>query len=81
MAIPMNARDTSSAGSTAMDPVTLAVLRGRLAPIADEMDATQPLGIVLASNQYVAKTPIFSPPHPPAVPRRKSQEVLRRNGV
>ena len=31
-------------------------------------------------NWYGAKTPIFR--HPlPAVPRRKSQEVLRRNGV
>ena len=31
---------TDQASSAAMDPVTLAVLRGRLEQVADEMDAT-----------------------------------------
>ena len=36
----MNPIDSLSPAATAMDPVTLAVLRGRLEQIADEMDAT-----------------------------------------
>ena len=37
---PRDARSKPSLGLTALDPVTLAVLNGRLVQIADEMDAT-----------------------------------------
>ena len=52
----------------------------RLAASVQSLQKSQPLGIVQAPNWYEAKSPIFRHP-PPAVPRPKSQEVLRRNGV
>jgi len=51
-----------------------------LAASVQSLQKSQPLGIVQAPNWYEAKSPIFRLP-PPAVPRPKSQEVLRRNGV